>query len=77
MWGITEAITIRWEKENKNRDEGRYTLSHLYENSSTQEIETRLPTLSEGGGTSPLFATTVPPDGNTSPKGFPDVGFKN
>ena len=28
---IKEAITIRREKENMNRDEGRYTLSHLYD----------------------------------------------
>ena len=31
MRGTKEAITIRREKENMNRDEGRYTLSHLYD----------------------------------------------
>ena len=31
MRGIKEAITIRRVKENMNRDEGRYTLSHLYD----------------------------------------------
>ena len=31
MRGIKEAITIRREQENMNSDEGRYTLSHLYD----------------------------------------------
>ena len=29
--GIKEAITLRRHKENMTRDEGRYTLSHLYD----------------------------------------------
>ena len=31
MRGIKGAISIRCEKENMNRDDGRYTLSHLYD----------------------------------------------
>ena len=43
MRGIKEAITTRQEKENMNRDEGRYTFSHLYEDLINTGKETRLP----------------------------------
>ena len=45
--------------------------------SSTQERETRYQPSQRGEGTSPLFAITAPPYGNTSNKGIPDIGSEN
>ena len=67
MRGIKEAVTIRRENENTNRDEGRYTLSHLYDHLINTGKRTRHANLvRRGGGESPLFAITAQLGGKTS-----------